>query len=76
MMRLKSDLVSLLEHGINGTLDRVEAEWDRRVALGVVLAAANYPETPRQGDVISGLPAGEERNAEMCTSSTPARVSS
>ncbi|MRD72221.1 phosphoribosylamine--glycine ligase [Rhodocyclus tenuis] len=64
MMRLKSDLVSLLEHGINGTLDRVEAEWDRRVALGVVLAAANYPETPRQGDVISGLPAGEERNAE------------
>jgi phosphoribosylamine--glycine ligase len=58
LMRLKSDFVKLLEHGINGTLDQVEAEWDRRVALGVVLAAANYPETPQKGDAISGLPAG------------------
>ncbi len=58
MMRLKSDLVVLLEHAIAGTLDQVEAEWDRRVALGVVLAAANYPDTPKKGDVISGLPAG------------------
>jgi phosphoribosylamine---glycine ligase len=55
MMRLKSDLVDLIEHGINGTLDRVDAEWDRRVALGVVMAAHNYPENPRKGDVISGL---------------------
>jgi phosphoribosylamine-glycine ligase len=38
MVRLKSDLVDLLEHGIHGTLDRVEAEWDRRAALGVVLS--------------------------------------
>jgi phosphoribosylamine--glycine ligase len=58
MMRLKSDLVDLLEHAIDGTLDQVEAEWDRRVALGVVLAAANYPDTPRKGDAINGLPAG------------------
>ena len=58
MMRLKSDLVTLLEHAIDGTLDQVEAEWDRRVALGVVLAAANYPETPKKGDVIAGLPKG------------------
>lgn len=58
LMRLKSDFVKLLEHGINGTLDQVEADWDRRVALGVVLAAANYPETPQKGDAISGLPAG------------------
>ena len=58
LMRLKSDFVKLLEHGINGTLDQVEAEWDRRVALGVVLAAANYPETPQKGDAISGLPVG------------------
>ena len=36
MMRLKSSLVSLLEHALNGTLDKVEAEWDRRTALGVV----------------------------------------
>jgi phosphoribosylamine--glycine ligase len=55
MMRLKSDLVDLFEHGINGTLDRIDAEWDRRVALGVVLAAAGYPGDPRRGDVISGL---------------------
>ncbi len=55
MMRLKSDLVDLIEHGINGTLDTVDAEWDRRVALGVVLAAHGYPDTPRKGDVITGL---------------------
>ena len=56
MLRLKSDFVTLIEHGVNGTLDQVECEWDRRVALGVVMAAANYPETPRKGDVITGLP--------------------
>ena len=56
MMRLKSDLLVLLEHAIDGKLDQIEAEWDRRVALGVVLAAANYPDTPQKGDVISGLP--------------------
>ena len=57
LLRLKSDLVKLLEHAIDGTLDKIEAEWDRRVALGVVMAAANYPESPRTGDVINGLPA-------------------
>jgi phosphoribosylamine--glycine ligase len=57
MMRLKSDLVDLLERGVEGTLDTSEAEWDRRVALGVVLAAAGYPDRPRRGDVISGLDA-------------------
>jgi phosphoribosylamine--glycine ligase len=60
LMRLKGDLLTLLEHGVNGTLDRVEAEWDRRTALGVVLAAAGYPDAPRQGDVIDGLPKAEE----------------
>jgi len=55
MMRLKSDLSVILEHAIDGTLNKVEAEWDIRAALGVVMAAANYPDTPRQGDVISGL---------------------
>jgi len=58
MMRLKSDAVTMFEHAINGTLDQAETEWDRRVALGIVLAAQNYPETPRKGDVIHGLPAG------------------
>ena len=60
MMRLKSDLAVLLEHAIGGKLDQIEAEWDRRVALGVVLAAANYPGAPRTGDVVSGLPADSE----------------
>jgi phosphoribosylamine--glycine ligase len=57
LMRLKSDLVELLERAIDGRLGDVEAEWDRRAALGVVLAAAGYPESPRAGDVISGLDA-------------------
>jgi phosphoribosylamine--glycine ligase len=56
MLRLKSDMVALTEHAIEGTLDKVEADWDRRTALCVVMAAANYPDTPRNGDVISGLP--------------------
>ena len=61
MMRLKSDLTVLLDAAIDGKLDSAEAEWDPRVALGVVLAAANYPEDPRKGDVISGLPpAGDD----------------
>jgi phosphoribosylamine--glycine ligase len=55
--RLKTDLVDILEHAIDGTLDRVEAQWDRRTALGVVLAASGYPEAPRTGDVIRGLDA-------------------
>jgi len=57
MMRLKSDLTVLLDAAIDGKLDSAEAEWDPRVALGVVLAAANYPDDPRKGDVINGLPA-------------------
>jgi len=60
MMRLKSDLVALLEHAIAGALDQVEAEWDRRATLGVVLAAAGYPGDPRRGDTISGLDAVPE----------------
>jgi phosphoribosylamine--glycine ligase len=60
MMRLKSDLVALLEHATAGALDQVEAEWDRRATLGVVLAAAGYPGDPRRGDAISGLDAVPE----------------
>ena len=55
MMRLKSDLVTLLEAAVDGRLDEVEADWDRRFALGVVMAAAGYPDNPRKGDAISGL---------------------
>ena len=56
MLRLKSDLVALAEHAVNGTLDLAETEWDRRTALGVVMASFNYPDTPRLHDEITGLP--------------------
>ncbi len=57
LMRLKSDLFELLMHATDGTLDQVQPVWDRRVALGVVMAAQGYPSAPRKGDVITGLPA-------------------
>ena len=56
MLRLKSDFLTLVEHAIAGSLDRIEAEWDRRAALGVVIAAAGYPDAPVKGDEITGLP--------------------
>ena len=56
MLRLRTDLLKLAEHAVNGTLNMVETEWDRRTALGVVMAAKNYPDTPRLGDEITGLP--------------------
>jgi phosphoribosylamine--glycine ligase len=59
-MRLKTDFFEIVEHAIDGTLDRIEAQWDRRAALGVVMAAAGYPESPRKGDEIHGLPKDEE----------------
>ncbi len=60
MARLRSDLVNALDHAVDGTLNEVELEWDRRTALGVVLAAHNYPDTPRIGDAISGIPTDTE----------------
>ncbi len=56
MMRLKSDLVTLVDAAVNAKLDQVEAEWDRRTALAVVLAADGYPDTPKKGAVIGPLP--------------------
>jgi phosphoribosylamine--glycine ligase len=55
MLRLKSDLLPLIEHAVDGTLNEVDAEWDSRTALGVVMAAKGYPENPRKHDVIHGL---------------------
>jgi phosphoribosylamine--glycine ligase len=55
LMRLKSDLVDLLQHAADGTLDAAEPQWDRRAALCVVMAAAGYPQRPRAGDAITGL---------------------
>ena len=60
ILRLKSDLLELVERALDGTVHQVEAQWDRRAALGVVVAAAGYPEEPRTGDAITGLPKASE----------------
>ncbi|MDD5365170.1 MAG: phosphoribosylamine--glycine ligase [Gallionellaceae bacterium] len=65
MMRLKSDFSVLIEAAINGRLDQVEAEWDRRVALGVVLAAGGYPDAPQKGAAITGLGAKPEEDCHV-----------
>jgi phosphoribosylamine--glycine ligase len=54
LMRLKSDLFEVLMHATEGQLAAVELQWDRRTALGVVMAAAGYPAAPRKGDAIVG----------------------
>ena len=64
LMRLKSDLFDLLMHATAHDpaqpLEDVELQWDRRVALGVVMAASGYPAEPRRGDIVTGLPAESE----------------
>jgi phosphoribosylamine---glycine ligase len=60
MMRLKSDFFDVMMAATSGGLDQVELQWDRRTALGVVIAAAGYPLNPRKGDRITGLPASAE----------------
>jgi phosphoribosylamine--glycine ligase len=63
VLRMKSHLLPVLEAAMNGKLDEVEIEWDRRTALTVVLAADGYPDQPRSGDAISGLPKTESDDA-------------
>jgi phosphoribosylamine--glycine ligase len=70
MARLKTDLVGVMEHAVNGTLDAVSLEWDRRTAVGVVMAAAGYPEDPLKGNVIDGIPA-ETPEASPSTPAPP-----
>ncbi len=61
LMRIKNDFSVVMEHAVDGTLDQTDIEWDRRTAVGVVLAAAGYPENPRKGDLITSLaPDSEE----------------
>jgi phosphoribosylamine---glycine ligase len=60
MMRLKSDLFDVMVAATSGGLDKVELQWDRRTALGVVIAAGGYPLSPRKGDAITGLPKAAE----------------
>ena len=73
MMRLKTDLSDLVEAAIAGQLDKIEAQWDRRFALGVVLAAAGYPESPHKGDVIGGLPTGSADDVHVFHAGTAER---
>jgi len=65
LMRLKSDLVAMCLAALDGSLDKVKAEWDQRAALGVVMAAGGYPEAYRKGDIISGLPEKEEEGLKV-----------
>ena len=60
LLRLKSDLFELIAGAVEGRLDRLNADWDRRPALGVVIAAPGYPDSPKKGDTITGLPAPGE----------------
>jgi phosphoribosylamine--glycine ligase len=64
MLRLKSDLLGLIEHALAGTLEQIEAQWDTRAALGVVLAAHGYPDAPRKGDEIHGVERGSDADGE------------
>ncbi|MBI5279196.1 MAG: phosphoribosylamine--glycine ligase [Burkholderiales bacterium] len=71
MMRLKSDLFDVFTHAASGTLEGVELQWDRRPALGVVMAAAGYPMDPRKGDAITGLPKEAEDAMVFHAGTTP-----
>jgi phosphoribosylamine--glycine ligase len=59
VMRIRSDFLEIFEHGVAGTLNQSVIDWDPRTALGVVMASANYPSTPRLGDSITGIPAAQ-----------------
>ncbi|MDR1163636.1 MAG: phosphoribosylamine--glycine ligase [Candidatus Accumulibacter sp.] len=72
LMRMKSSLSTLIELAIEGRLDQADAAWDHRTALGVVLASAGYPETPRTGDAIAGIP-GETGEVKVFHAGTAAK---
>jgi phosphoribosylamine---glycine ligase len=77
LLRLKSDLLDLIERALAGALADVEVDWDRRAALGVVLAAHGYPDEPRKGDAITGLPpAADDCRCSMPAPGSRARISS
>jgi len=65
MLRLKSDFIELVEAALDGRLDKVQAQWDSRAAVGVVMAAGGYPGTYGKGEVITGLPAGAEPDRKV-----------
>ena len=74
LMRLQSDLVDLCEAALAGTLDRTDARWDPRAALGVVMAAGGYPGEYRQGDPISGLDVAAKLPGKIFHAGTRAQV--
>jgi phosphoribosylamine--glycine ligase len=65
LFRLTSDLADLIEAALDGKLARARAQWDPRPAVGVVMAAGGYPGAYRSGDVITGLPAGEQPDSKV-----------
>jgi phosphoribosylamine--glycine ligase len=73
MLRLRSDLMDLVDAGIDGRLHEVQADWDARPSLGVVMAAENYPGTPRLGDAIDGLRANPGYGAKIFHAGTALR---
>jgi phosphoribosylamine--glycine ligase len=73
MMRLKSDITVLIDAALDGKLDTVQDEWDTRAALGVVLAAGGYPDSPRKGDVIHGLDAAAKLAGKVFHAGTALR---
>ena len=73
MLRMKSDLVFVIDAALNGKLEEIEIEWDRRTALTVVLACEGYPDAPRKGDAISGLPTAESDDAVVFHAGTARR---
>ncbi|GAB2791305.1 phosphoribosylamine--glycine ligase [Halomonas shantousis] len=73
MLRLKSDLVQLCLAGVEGRLDEAECQWDRRAAVGVVMAAGGYPETYRKGDEITGLEGAEALGCKVFHAGTTSR---
>jgi phosphoribosylamine--glycine ligase len=73
LMRLKSDLIPLCNAAIDGKLDTVEAEWDPRTAVGIVLAAGGYPDAYRKGDIIHGLDSNQDSECKVFHAGTAAQ---
>ncbi len=72
LSRLDSDLAVLVQAALNGTLNEVQAAWNPQTALGVVLAAQNYPDSPRKGDIIEGLQQAEDAGCKVFHAGTAA----
>ena len=72
LSRLDSDFADLIQAALDGRLNEVQAQWNPQTALGVVLAAENYPDSPRKGDAITGLEQAQERGCKVFHAGTAA----